>query len=183
MALVAGLSTYAIAWAQAPAGSTGACKDGSYTSVAKKRGACAGHGGVKDWYSNGKSEAKEASKSSTATAEPKETKAERKAAAAAAKSEAANGGKSAMPAAAGAGAMAAPAAAGAMTKTASSKHMAMPENAAAGGGPGKVWVNTSSHVYHCNGDEWYGKTKQGEYMSEADAKSKGDHPAHGKACG
>ncbi|APW37872.1 hypothetical protein RD110_12240 [Rhodoferax koreense] len=59
---------------------------------------------------------------------------------------------------------------------------AMPTVAAAGGGNGKVWVNEKSKAYHCEGSKFYGKTKQGEYMTEADAKAHGDHPATGKAC-
>jgi hypothetical protein len=37
----------------------------------------------------------------------------------------------------------------------------------------KVWVNTSSGKYFRPGQQWYGRTKRGEYMSEAEAIRKG----------
>ncbi|HXY77809.1 MAG TPA: hypothetical protein VEH47_03295 [Candidatus Acidoferrales bacterium] len=42
---------------------------------------------------------------------------------------------------------------------------------------GKVWVNTESGVYHKSG-RWYGKTKSGKFMTEAEAKAAGYKAAH-----
>lgn len=39
--------------------------------------------------------------------------------------------------------------------------------------PGMVWVNTDSGVYHKSGSRWYGKTKQGKWMTEQDAQKAG----------
>ena len=44
-------------------------------------------------------------------------------------------------------------------------------------GSGMVWVNTDSGVYHKEGTRYYGKTKNGKYMSEADAVKAGYRPA------
>jgi hypothetical protein len=52
----------------------------------------------------------------------------------------------------------------------------------AGNPDAKVWVNTNSGVYHCPGTRWYGKTKQGEYMSQKQAQDKSYRPAYGKVC-
>jgi Protein of unknown function (DUF3761) len=137
--------------ADAPAGTTVQCKDGSYASPATKTGACKGHKGIQTWYGAAPAAA-----------------AAGKAAAVETQSSAVN--KTGV----------APAT-GAATKTPGTpdrQDMA----AAPGGGAGKVWVNKDTKVYHCQGDRYYGKTKQGEYMSEADAKAKGMHAARNKAC-
>jgi hypothetical protein len=46
------------------------------------------------------------------------------------------------------------------------------QDIAAAKAAGKVWVNTETGVYHKSG-RWYGKTKQGKFMTEADAKAAG----------
>jgi Protein of unknown function (DUF3761) len=195
---------------QAPAGSTGECKDGTYTTADSKRGACAAHGGVKDWYGTSAA-AKLGSAPSTSTAAKAPAPATAATAAAPSGStgqckdgtytttetkKGACGGHggvkewyaSASPAKASA-APAAPAAAKASTApmapaapAPTAKTSTAPTAAAPGGGPGQVWVNTSSKVYHCPGTEWYGKTKAGEYMTESAAKAAGNHADHGKAC-
>jgi hypothetical protein len=149
LAFSVGLAMATASNAQAPAGTTGVCKDGTYTSAATKRGACAGHGGVKEWSAE-----KAETAPATTTAPPSQP---------AAKAETTQPSPNA--------AEKSPA----TTKSAN----AMP---AAGGAPGQVWVNTRSKVYHCSGTKWCGKTKQGEYMTEAAAKAAGNHPNHGKVC-
>lgn len=67
------------------------------------------------------------------------------------------------------------------SSSSSSPSSAMPQSdkpaAAPPSGSGMVWVNTDSKVYHREGDRWYGKTKHGKYMSEADAQKEGYRPA------
>lgn len=48
---------------------------------------------------------------------------------------------------------------------------------APGGGHGLVWVNTESHVYHREGSHFYGTTKKGKYMTEAEAIKEGNNAA------
>jgi len=40
-----------------------------------------------------------------------------------------------------------------------------------------VWVNTATYVYHKEDFRFYGKIKQGKYVSEADAIKEGDRAA------
>ena len=137
------------------------CKDGT-TSPHGGRGACSGHGGIdkaatkaaNQGTGNGSSTTGSGSSSSTGNA-----------------SSSAAGGA------------AAPAPGSSASTHPPSTQTHSPSAAAApGGGPDKVWVNTASKVYHCPSDRWYGKTKQGEYMTEADAKAKGNRPDHNKPC-
>ena len=144
------------AFAQAPAGATGQCKDGTYSTAAKKSGACSGHKGVQTWYA-----------ASSAATQPA--------------SSPAPTSKPATPAPA-----TAPATQSTPRQTAAPVQprisSATPQTQAPGGGPGMVWVNKTSKVYHCSGTRYYGTTKNGKYLSEADAKAEGDHPDHGKVC-
>ncbi len=78
----------------------------------------------------------------------------------------------------GAASPAAPSAQAAATKApAPEKTPAAPSVAKTAPSKGMVWVNTDSKVYHREGDRWYGKTKQGKYMTEADAVKEGYRPA------
>jgi hypothetical protein len=202
-------------FAQVPDGSTGMCKDGTYTSAASKKGACAGHKGIKDWYAAEAAPAAASTDTPAATATKKSSKkaaaaqesapvpdgstgmckdgtytsaASKKGACAGHKGikewYAADAAPASTPAAskqtAPSATITSPAAAPA-TQISSSKQD-LPKTAASGGGAGKVWVNTDSNVYHCEGGRYYGKTKQGEYMTEAAAKASGARPDHGKAC-
>jgi hypothetical protein len=42
-----------------------------------------------------------------------------------------------------------------------------------------VWVNLNTKVYHEPGDQYYGNTKNGEYLCPTQAKAQGFHPAGG----
>lgn len=144
------------AQAAASGGSTTVtCNDGTSQTVTTTKGACRGHKGIN----------KSASSSSSSGSGSASGNAN--AAASSAASTSAASSKSST-------------ASGSATKSASS---ATP---AAGGGPGMVWVNTASKTkaYHCQGDKYYGTTKQGQYMTKAQAEAQGYHAAkNSKACG
>ena len=166
-AVAASHAMFAQAPAGAPAGATGICKDGTYSTAPSKSGACSGHKGVQTWYAAAptKPAAPAAATAPAAPAKP--------AAPAAAPPAAA-------PVASAPAAAPAPAPKPAATAAPATKPASMAQ--APGGGPGLVWLNTSSKVYHCPGSTYYGKTKEGAYMTEADAKAKGGRPNDNKPC-
>lgn len=223
MSLALSAALPAMAQTAAPAGSTGQCKDGSYTSANFKMGACRGHKGVQSWF--GANETKPAAKSSsTATSTSKTAPAAKPATmpvattapaagatgrckdgtstSAASKSGACRGHKGVQewyggsatakpamapaPAPAAAPARPAPVATSASTPTPAARApraMPTPGPVAAGGGNGQVWVNMKTKVYHCQGDRWYGTSKDGQYMSESAATAAGARASRGKTCG
>ena len=146
----------AVPQSDAPLGASGLCNDGSYYSGPTKNGACKGHKGVKEWYGT-----------------PANTQAPATGSAAPKLESPATG-------------PAAPKVASPVTGPAASKAASPgaipPPRIATGPGGVAVWANKVTNVYHCPGDKWYGKAKEGTYMPEAVAKSQGFKPDHGKTC-
>jgi len=195
LSLIASLVSVA-SFAQAPDGSTGMCKDGTYTTASTKKGACAGHKGVQEWFAHDAAPAASAKPSKTvapttanspmpdgSTGMCKDgtytTASTKKGACAGHKGVQEWFANDAAPVVAE---KASPTTSPATQTNSTIKKEPVKKSAALGGGSGQVWVNTDSKVYHCEGGRYYGKTKQGEYMSEAAAKASGARPDHGKAC-
>lgn len=150
----------------APAGATGLCNDGSYYSNAEKKGACRGHKGVKEWYG------------AAAVTAPANAPAVAPAPAAAKSVPAPHAAAPTAPSV-----PQQPGVARAPAAAASNHVPPQPAaNQAPGGGPGMVWANPSTKVYHCSTDRWYGRTKSGVYLAEGTAQQQGYKPARDKAC-
>nr|MDQ2735890.1 DUF3761 domain-containing protein [Pseudomonadota bacterium] len=117
--VIAATSVYAAAPTGAPSGAMGMCKDGTYSMSAEKKGACRGHKGVQDWFGEAAPAAMPGGPRSTTTSTTMAPPA----------ANTTMSTKPTMPATAG-------------------RTSGEPTAPAAGGGPGKVWANTSTKVYH-----------------------------------
>ena len=168
-----------------PAGAIAQCKDGTYFTGTSHKGACKGHQGVKEWLDKDTTASSAAPAADTSSSKSKKSKSSKSTDTTAASTAPAS---TAAPATTKPASMPAPAPAAAPAAAATAATTKKPPTPASeiaqkpGGGAGQVWVNSSSKVYHCPGDEWYGKTKEGSYMTEAAAKAAGNHASHGKDC-
>lgn len=63
------------------------------------------------------------------------------------------------------------------TKTATKSNAPSAADIADAKSKGLVWVNTNTKVYHKSDDKYYGATKSGKFMTEADAQKAGYHLA------
>ena len=46
----------------------------------------------------------------------------------------------------------------------------------------RVWVNHITRIYHCPGSDYYGKTRKGEFMEEAQARGYGFRALGRRSC-
>ncbi|NYF80105.1 DUF3761 domain-containing protein [Granulicella arctica] len=148
-----------------PPGATGLCKDGTYALDAKKSKACHGHHGIKQWYPAPIPSAAPAPEAPTATppavaSAPSPTTQARTQSQAAAQSA----GQSVTPP---------------PTQSIKKDPTDPADSPTLASGPGFVWVNPSKKVYYCYGTRYYGKTRHGVYMTEAEARAQG---IRGKSC-
>ena len=141
---------------------TATCKDGTTFNGASRRGACSRHGGVQAY-----GDANTAAPATVGTAAGTGTVANPL------------GPTSPAPVSPAPTAQANPVA---PSRPAPSQPYTRATPSTLGGGSGQVWVNSTSKVYHCQGDRHYGKTKSGSYMTEAAAKADGDRPSRGRTC-
>jgi hypothetical protein len=171
----AGMAFALLPPADAPAGTTAICKDGSYYFGQSKGDACKSHGGVKAWY-----EAPDVGAKGAPSNSARAPGSSNPAAAARSIAEGASAPPSASIGPSRASVQAANASAEAAKPPA---NIAADQDPAPGGGAGLVWASDGSKVYRCEGDNLYGRTIPGKYLSERDAKSKGLQSQSGKACG
>ena len=57
-----------------------------------------------------------------------------------------------------------------------------PRQAHVGNPQVKVWAEMHTGLYHCPGDELWGKTKNGKYMTQLQAEGDAFQPAHSQPC-